>query len=161
MTERDIELDVQVNGDFEGIPTADQMRRWVDLTLSHQGFESNPELPIEMTVRIVGAEESQQLNAQYRDKNKPTNVLSFAYEGLDQIPLALLGDLVICAPIVLQEALEQNKPLSAHWAHLVIHGTLHLLGHDHIDDIEAEIMEALEVEILAQLGFPDPYAISS
>lgn len=161
MTERDIELDVQINGDFEGMPAVSQLTRWVDLTLSHQGFEASPDLPVEMTIRIVDERESQQLNAQYRDKDKPTNVLSFAYEGLDQIPLALLGDLVICAPVVLQEALEQGKSLTAHWAHLVIHGTLHLLGHDHIDDIEAEIMEALEIEILAQLGFPDPYAIPS
>ena len=113
----------------------------------------------EFAVRIVDAEEGQTLNRDYRNKDYATNVLSFEADippGLLDIPL--LGDLVICAPVVEREANEQGKNLQAHWAHLVIHGCLHLQGYDHLEDDEAEAMEALERQLLAQLGYPDPYA---
>ena len=111
----------------------------------------------ELTIRVVDEEESQSLNSQYRGKDNPTNVLSFPFEAPAEIELDLLGDLVICAPVVGKEATEQSKEEIAHWAHMVIHGTLHLQGYDHIEDEEAEAMEALEVKILSALGFPDPY----
>ena len=113
----------------------------------------------EITVRIVGAEEGQQLNRDYRKKDYATNVLSFPADVPDELlDIPLLGDLVICVPVVEREAQEQAKTSEAHWAHLVIHGCLHLLGYDHIEDEEAEEMEALEKELLAELGHPDPYA---
>lgn len=111
----------------------------------------------EVTVRVVDAAESQALNQQYRGKDAPTNVLSFPFEAPPGIPVALAGDLVICAPVVEREAREQNKPLKAHWAHMVIHGILHLQGFDHITDEEASVMEELEIRLLAQLGFSNPY----
>jgi probable rRNA maturation factor len=105
--------------------------------------------------------ESQELNHQYRGKNKPTNVLSFPFEIPEHLPegveIELLGDLIICAPVVEREAQEQNKALLAHWAHMTLHGCLHLLGYDHIEDKEAEEMESLEIEILQKMGFPNPY----
>ena len=113
----------------------------------------------EVSVRIVGRREGRRLNAQWRGKDYATNVLSFPAEGL---PRALrprpLGDLVLCAPVVADEARAQGKTLAAHWAHLVVHGVLHLLGHDHEHDAEAQRMERQERRILARLGFPDPYA---
>jgi probable rRNA maturation factor len=113
----------------------------------------------EITLRLVDEPESQALNRAYRGIDRPTNVLSFSYDpppGSD----ALVGDLVICAPVVAREATAQGKAPEAHWAHLVVHGTLHLLGHDHQNDEEAREMESLEVQILAELGFPDPYALA-
>lgn len=111
----------------------------------------------ELSVRIVDEDESQALNLQYRGKDKPTNVLSFPCELPDGVELPLLGDLVICAQVVAKEALEQGKVLHAHWAHMVVHGTLHLLGYDHIEDGEAEEMEAIEIQVLLELGYPNPY----
>jgi probable rRNA maturation factor len=132
----------------------------------------------ELTIRIVGESEGAALNQRFRGRSGPTNVLSFPFEApalpeaspdadavfddYDELALqfeAMIGDLVICAPVVRREALEQNKPLEAHWAHMVIHGVLHLLGHDHIDAAEAERMEALETEVLGRLGFPPPYEV--
>ena len=115
----------------------------------------------EITIRLVDSDESQQLNNQYRGKDKPTNVLSFPFEVPTGIELDLLGDLVICAPVIAAEAIEQNKSENAHWAHMVIHGCLHLLGYDHINDQEAEEMEALEIALLAKLNIADPYQINS
>ncbi|MFZ1574776.1 MAG: rRNA maturation RNase YbeY [Chromatiaceae bacterium] len=112
-----------------------------------------------LSLRIVDEEESADLNGRYRGQAGPTNVLSFPFEpppGLPD-PLSLIGDLVICAPVVEREALEQGKSLEAHWAHMVVHGILHLLGHDHLDEVEAQEMEALETRILEELGFPAPY----
>ena len=115
----------------------------------------------EVTVRVVDAEEAQQLNRDYRGKDYATNVLSFPAELPEGLPkgvkLPLLGDLVLCAPVIAREAREQGKPLPAHYAHLTVHGTLHLLGWDHEDAREAEAMEQLEREILASMGLPDPY----
>ena len=120
-------------------------------------FPSQNQL-VEMTVRIVDEDESQTLNATYRDKDKPTNVLSFPFEAPPGVELPLLGDLVVCKQVVEDEAVEQNKLLSHHWAHMLVHGTLHLLGYDHINDDEAEHMESLEVQILNSLGIDDPYS---
>ncbi len=147
-----IELDLQLATEASDLPAEAQLRRWVELALRQRTADS------ELTIRLVDAEEGQELNRTYRHKDYATNVLSFPAEvpdGLLDIPL--LGDLVICVPVVEREAREQNKALEAHWAHLVIHGCLHLLGYDHIDDEEAEEMEGLERQLLAELGYPDPY----
>lgn len=113
---------------------------------------------VELGIRIVDKEEMQQLNLAYRGKDSATNVLSFPMDIPDEIDIEELGDVVICAEVVEHEAREQNKNRHAHWAHMVIHGTLHLQGYDHIDDADADVMEGLETRILAQLGFPPPYA---
>lgn len=146
-----ITLDLQIAYQTDSLPTQEQIELWLTTTLS------NYQRSFELTIRIVDNQESQTLNHQYRNKDKPTNVLSFPFELPDGIELDLLGDLVICAPIVEQEAKQQNKPLIAHWAHMIIHGCLHLLGYDHINDNEAEEMETLEIKLLAQLGFNNPY----
>ena len=125
--------------------------------LAWQGRDREDESETEVTIRIVGAEESQALNHQYRGRDYPTNVLSFPFEAPAGITVPLAGDLVICAPVVETEAREQDKTLDAHWAHMVVHGMLHLQGFDHIKDDDAEVMEALEVRLLAQLGFGNPY----
>jgi len=150
-------IDLQEASEHPHCPTLSQLTSWVDAALS-RAAENKQES--EITIRIVDESESQSLNKQYRGKNKPTNVLSFPFEAPAQIELDLLGDLVICAPIVEKEAKEQEKPELAHWAHMVVHGTLHLLGYDHVDDKEADEMEALEVNILQYLGFNDPYFVS-
>ena len=113
----------------------------------------------ELSIRVVDEDESAGLNQTYRHKSGPTNVLSFPCEVPAGVPNDLLGDLVICAPVVAREALEQGKNPEAHWAHMVIHGVLHLRGYDHLQEDEAEQMEALEVEILDGLGYPNPYEI--
>jgi len=111
----------------------------------------------EVCIKIIDETESQDLNNTYRRKDKPTNVLSFPSEIPDFVESSHLGDLAICAPIVEQEAQAQNKNINHHWAHLTIHGCLHLFGYDHIEDQEAEEMEALEIEVLAELGIENPY----
>lgn len=111
-----------------------------------------------LTVRIVDLREGTDLNERFRQRSGPTNVLSFPVSGLDEIAPELLGDIVICAPVVVNEAAAQCKSLQAHWAHLVVHGALHLLGFDHQDEVEAEEMEEQEREVLASLGYADPYA---
>lgn len=146
-----ITLDLQVACSQESIPSQQEFQAWVNSALL------NYNKSFELTIRLVNNEESQQLNHQYRSKNKPTNVLSFPFEVPEGIELDLLGDLIICVDVVEKEAKEQYKTHSAHWAHMVIHGCLHLLGFDHIDDDEAEEMEALETKILTELGFPAPY----
>ncbi|OIV47860.1 rRNA maturation RNase YbeY [Sodalis sp. TME1] len=111
----------------------------------------------EVTVRLVDEAESHELNLTYRGKDRPTNVLSFPFEAPPEVELPLLGDLVICRQVVEREAQQQEKALEAHWAHMVVHGSLHLLGYDHILDEEALEMESLETEIMQKLGYPDPY----
>ncbi|KMK50497.1 metal-binding heat shock protein [[Actinobacillus] muris] len=140
----------------DNLPTAAQFEQWVNQALALEA--GTPDYPdTEITVRLVDEAESQMLNATYRGKDKPTNVLSFPFEMPTGIELPLLGDLVICRQVVEREAVEQNKPLEAHWAHLAVHGTLHLLGYDHLTDEEAEEMESLETRIMQRLGFNDPY----
>ncbi|WP_061019515.1 rRNA maturation RNase YbeY [Vibrio splendidus] len=149
-----IELDLQLAVENEqGLPTEQDIQLWLDKTIPQ--FQENAEL----TVRIVDIQESHQLNHEYRGKDKPTNVLSFPFEAPPGIELDLLGDLIICRQVVEKEAEEQSKPLLAHWAHMVVHGSLHLLGYDHIEDDEAEEMESLETEIMQTMGFEDPYIL--
>ncbi|MCE2569967.1 rRNA maturation RNase YbeY [Motilimonas eburnea] len=143
-------LDLQLACDNENnIPSTTDLETWLNATITADEAE--------LTIRIVDTQESQQLNCDYRGKDKPTNVLSFPFESPPGLDLPLLGDLVVCKSVVEQEAKEQGKALNAHWAHMIIHGTLHLLGYDHIDDHEAEEMESLETQIMLQLGFIDPY----
>jgi probable rRNA maturation factor len=146
-----IELDLQIACKNENLPSFEHFQTWVHAALSR--FNK----PFELTIRLVEREESQQLNSQYRHKNSPTNVLSFPFEVPDGIDLNLLGDLIICVDVVEKEADEQKKTINAHWAHMVVHGCLHLLGYDHVDDDEAEEMETLETSIVTQLGFSPPY----
>ena len=146
-----LQLEVQRVVEDDGIPGAMQFQSWAEAALNGRLDQA------ELVVRIVDREESRQLNREYRGKDKPTNVLSFPFEAPAVVESDLLGDLVICAPVVTEEALAQGKPPQAHWAHLLVHGVLHLLGFDHINEQEAEVMEGLEVEILESLGFPDPY----
>lgn len=147
-------VDRQCQIEDQNLPSEEQLTQWVSAALNNKMDQA------ELSIRIVDSEESQQLNSEYRGKDKPTNVLSFPFEVPDGIELDLLGDLVICAEVVSQEAEEQKKPLFNHWAHMVVHGVLHLLGFDHINDDEAEEMEALETKILASLNIPDPYLIN-
>lgn len=145
-------IDLQIACEQEsGLPTAEQIEQWATAAVQPQGDE------VEMTVRIVDEAESHELNLNYRGKDRPTNVLSFPFECPDEVELPLLGDLVICRQVVEREAQEQDKSLMAHWAHMVVHGSLHLLGYDHIEDDEAEEMESLETQIMTGLGFADPY----
>jgi len=146
-----IELELQIATHAKTLPHPAQIREWVSLTLYNR-VETG-----ELTIRIVDEAESADLNQQYRNKPGPTNVLSFPYDPEPGIANRLLGDIVICAPVVEQEALEQNKSLLAHWAHMVIHGTLHLLGYTHELDNDAVEMESLETELLLRLNFPPPY----
>ena len=145
-------IDLQIACEQEsGLPTAEQIEQWATAAVQPQSDE------VEMTVRIVDEAESHALNLNYRGKDRPTNVLSFPFECPDEVELPLLGDLVICRQVVEREAQEQDKPVMAHWAHMVVHGSLHLLGYDHIEDDEAEEMESLETQIMIGLGFADPY----
>ena len=147
-----IELDLQLAvEDEQGLPSFDDVYLWLCSAISLFQKEA------EVTVRIVDEQESHQLNLNYRGKDKSTNVLSFPFEAPPGIEINLLGDLIICRQVVEQEAIEQDKPLFAHWAHMVVHGSLHLLGYDHIDDDEADEMESLETEIMQKMGFEDPY----
>ena len=145
-------VDLQIaTENIEGLPTEEQIVQWATAAVQPEGDE------VEMTVRIVDEAESHELNLTYRGKDRPTNVLSFPFECPDEVELPLLGDLVICRQVVEREAAEQDKPLMAHWAHMIVHGSLHLLGYDHIEDDEAEEMESLETQIMQGLGFDDPY----
>jgi probable rRNA maturation factor len=146
--------DIQIACDDDQPPPA-LIERWLSTALHHAPQQQGDET--EITVRIVDEAEITSLNHNYRNNNKATNVLSFPADLPDHIELPLLGDLIICASVVAKEACEQGKPSQHHWAHMLVHGTLHLLGYDHIDDAEAEQMEALEVSILAALNIPDPY----
>ena len=146
-----IELDLQFATKNSSLPNVTKFNSWVESVLKPYNK------PFELTIRIVDTEESQALNSQYRGKDSPTNVLSFPFEVPDGVELALIGDLIICADVVEKEAVEQHKALEAHWAHMVIHGCLHLLGFDHIEDDEAQEMETIEIDILAKLGFNNPY----
>ncbi|MET0066604.1 MAG: rRNA maturation RNase YbeY [Candidatus Thiodiazotropha sp.] len=134
-----------------GVPGDDLLQSWAEAALEPGRNE------VELVIRLVDETESQQLNRDYRGKDRPTNVLSFPFDAPDVVPISLIGDLVICVPVVSREADEQHKSLTAHWAHMVVHGVLHLQGFDHQTDAQAEQMESLEREILQGLNFPDPY----
>ncbi|MEH6452994.1 MAG: rRNA maturation RNase YbeY [Psychromonas sp.] len=149
-------VDLQIATDNEdAIPEQQDMQTWISKALV-AGLEIKRE-EAELTVRIVDQDESQALNKQYRNMDKPTNVLSFPFQNPPGITLPLLGDLVICKNVVENEAAQQNKTLDEHWAHMLIHGTLHLIGYDHIDEQEALEMEGLETKLLIELGYADPY----
>ncbi len=144
-------VDVQYAVTTDGMPEEDKIRQWVLQTLPEQKKDS------ELTIRVVDEAEIIALNRQYRGKEGATNVLSFPYEAIPGVTSELLGDVVICAPVVASESVVQNKSLDAHWAHIVIHGVLHLLGYDHHQDNEAHKMEARETELLDSLGYANPY----
>jgi probable rRNA maturation factor len=144
-------IDIQRVFESPNQPSDTQLESWVNTVLANLDEE------FELTVRIVDDMESAQLNETYRHKKGATNILSFPFEVPDGIALNLLGDLVICASVLEREALEQNKPLHNHWAHIVMHGTLHLLGYDHIEDLDAQEMESKEIELLQTLSISNPY----
>ena len=155
MTRGPIQFDVSVSYGLarKGLPSSVSFKRWAAAAAEGRIRKAD------LAIRVVDHKEGTSLNRHYRGKDKPTNVLSFPAEmptGVD-LPMPLLGDLVICAPVVLKEAKEQGKLLTAHYAHLTIHGVLHLLGLNHEDKREAKAMELIERDILAGLGFPDPY----
>lgn len=144
-------LELQVATDVPGLPDEANLLEWATETLDGRRSQA------ELVIRIVDEEESRTLNRDYRGKDWPTNVLSFPFTAPPPVQSDLIGDLVICAQVVRREAAEQHKAEAAHWAHMVVHGVLHLLGYDHLDDDEAERMEDLERAILQRLGFADPY----
>ncbi|MEY8247134.1 MAG: rRNA maturation RNase YbeY [Bermanella sp.] len=149
-------VDMQIASEHSELPNQEQLTAWAQAAL--QGLKDEAEL----SIRLVDEAESQQLNLEYRGQDKPTNVLSFPFEvpealqGLDEVG-QLIGDLVICAQVVADEAKRQHKPAIHHWAHMVVHGCLHLLGYDHITDAEAQVMEDMERTILGSLNIADPY----
>jgi probable rRNA maturation factor len=151
MSDQHETIEIQYAMAVDGIPSEDAIRQWVLQALPEENKGA------ELTVRIVDEAEITALNHQYRGKDGPTNVLSFPYEGIPGVASELLGDIVICAPVVASEAIAQDKPLDAHWAHIVVHGVLHLLGYDHQHDDHAHQMEAREAELLASLGYANPY----
>jgi probable rRNA maturation factor len=146
-----LDLDIQRITQLQGLPTTDEFRMWVSAALAGRRQEA------ELAIRLVDDEESRRLNHQYRGKDKSTNVLSFLADLPAEVASPLLGDLVICAPVVRREAEQQGKSEYAHWAHMVVHGVLHLLGYDHQNADEATAMESLEREILSGMKLPDPY----
>lgn len=167
-----IDVDVQLACDVEDLPPggnefSGEIEHWVKSALAFPGVEWSRDLPwsfsepvrlaAQLTVRIVGAEEGATLNRDYRGRDGATNVLSFPFDEPFMLQPPLLGDIVICAPVLVTQAGQQNKSLQAHWAHLVVHGVLHLLGYDHMEEGQAREMETLEIGILAELGFADPY----
>ena len=147
-----LEVDVQIASDEDDLPEVDELTEWARAAVSRFRNEA------ELSIRIVDERESAELNGRYRRRPRPTNVLSFPFEPTPGTDIALLGDIVICAPVVNREAADQNKQGRAHWAHMVVHGALHLLGYDHEKPKEAAEMEAQETNILAALGFDDPYS---
>jgi probable rRNA maturation factor len=153
-----------------GVPHAKSLVQWANRAFAAATKARTTRRPLPLTIRIVGAAESRQLNRTYRGKDKPTNVLSFPADPVLAAPARSrsngnglgaeappLGDLAICAPVVAREAREQGKNSRAHWAHMVVHGVLHLLGYDHENDRDAEVMESREVKILSQFGYANPY----
>ena len=142
--DKTFKLIVQYVNSTTDVPTRPQFRRWVKAALMQEA---------EIVLRLVDEIEGRELNQQFRHKNYATNVLTFVYDDMQP----LTGDIVLCAPVVCKEAQQQNKPLLAHYAHLTVHGILHLQGYDHIDEAEAAEMEQMETNILARLGYADPY----
>ena len=144
-------LDIQIATEYRDYPSEQQFQLWVDTVLKDANVDS------EIVIRLIDNEESAELNQQYRHKVGPTNILSFPFEAPEGIEMDLLGDLAVCAPLIAEEARQQGKPLLHHWAHITIHGVLHLLGYDHIENGEADEMETLEIALLSQLNIPNPY----
>lgn len=149
-----VHVDIQ-SASSEPVPEEEDIRRWICASLASQ--KKTTQGAAELSVRLVDTEEMSALNKTYRGKMGPTNVLSFPADLPESVAIPLLGDIVICAPVVRKEAKAQNKALDAHWAHMTVHGTLHLLGYDHIEDSEAARMEALETTILSTLNYASPY----
>ncbi len=147
------EVDVQIASDEDDLPDPAELRRWARAAVSGLREES------ELTIRIVDEAEGARLNSSYRNEDRATNVLSFPFAPPEGVDMPLLGDIVICAPVVRREADEQSKSADSHWAHMVVHGSLHLLGYDHMQAREALKMETLETRILADLGFDNPYEL--
>jgi probable rRNA maturation factor len=145
------EVDVQIACDEDDVPDTEQFRDWARAAVGKLREDS------ELTIRIVDEAEIERLNSTYRHKVGATNVLSFPFDAPAEVKIPLLGDIVICAPVVRREANEQSKSADAHWAHMVVHGTLHLLGFDHNQEREAQEMEEMETRILSDLGFENPY----
>jgi len=149
-------VDVQIATSVSGIPTVSNIQRWVECAVTTKVVDP----ATEVLVRVVDEDEMQTLNRDFRDQDKPTNVLSFPAGDVTGLPTGavwMLGDIVVCAAVVVREAGEQGKALDDHWGHMLVHGVLHLLGHDHETESEADEMEGLEREILAGLGIADPY----
>ena len=142
---------VQYASQRPGLPAEADIRHWAGLALA--GIDR----PGELTIRIIDGEEGRRLNAAYRGRDYATNVLSFPFEAPPGMDASVLGDIAICAPVVAAEAADQGKTAEAHWAHMVVHGVLHLLGYDHKSEADAREMETLEVALLRRLGLPDPY----
>ena len=147
-----LHVEVQCASEDSDIPDEQALHRWAQAAVT-QGFDRDAQLAI----RVVDTEEGADLNESYRRGDGPTNVLSFVFEERDRIDPPLLGDVVICAPVVRREAAQQGKSMHAHFAHMVVHGVLHLLGYDHQRDSQAQRMESLERTVLDELGFDDPY----
>ena len=146
-----VHVDVMNNSSSLMSPNQHDIKKWVEMSVGLHRSKA------EVSLLIVDEKEGAELNRQWRGKEGPTNVLSFPSDLPPELKLPLLGDIIICAPVVEREAKEQKKSIDAHWAHMIVHGTLHLLGYDHVDDNEADKMESLEEEILSKIGYPDPY----
>jgi len=147
-----LEIDIQNESAASDLPTPDQLRAWAEAVLSGRRER------VELSIRLVDEAEGAGLNRRFRGGRGPTNVLSFPFEPLPGLETCdLIGDVVICAPVVAREAAEQGKSLQAHWAHMLVHGLLHLLGFNHLDAAQAAQMEGLETRIISALGFPAPY----
>jgi probable rRNA maturation factor len=147
-----LHVDVQT-ASTETVPTEEEIRRWIAATVTGRATQEQ----VEVSVRLVDSDEMAKLNETYRGRTGTTNVLSFPAGLPGELGIPLLGDIVICAPVVRVEAAQQGKSASAHWAHMTVHGTLHLMGYDHTNEKEAEVMEALETVILSELNFSCPY----
>ena len=145
-------VDIQVEDRSSEVPDERQLSDWIETI-----FSVLKHSPMALTIRIVDEEEMKELNRRYRGKNRPTNVLSFPFEPLPNVHVDLLGDIVVCGPVVAREATTQKKSLMGHWAHMIVHGMLHLLGYDHETDYQAKRMEGVEQKLLARLGFSDLY----
>ena len=145
-----MDLELQLASEAGELPARADFETWAETALEDEPRRG-------LVIRVVDEAESRALNRDYRGRDKPTNVLSFPFEAPPGVPSDHLGDLVICAPVVAREAAEQGKPPAHHWAHMVVHGVLHLRGFDHLEPEEAEEMEARERALLARLGIPDPY----
>lgn len=143
------DVEIQVASKEKELPADEDFMQWTEAALENKDAS--------VVIRIVDEDESRQLNREYRGRDKPTNVLSFPFEVPPEVPSKHLGDLVICAPVVAEEAVQQGKPLLHHWAHMVVHGFLHLQGYDHLQEDDARRMESLECKLLREMGIPDPY----